>query len=112
MKRQTAASAGYMEVRFTTRNVTDRIYVHRMVAEAFIPNPQGLPEIDHINGDPADNRVSNLRWCTHSQNCLYRSPRRNVNRPVVQLDGSGNVVARFGSIPEAARETGIDRHNI
>lgn len=61
MKRQTAASAGYMEVRFTVRNVTGRIYVHRMVAEAFIPNPYGLPEIDHINGDKADNRASNLR---------------------------------------------------
>lgn len=50
-----------MEVRFTARNVTDRVYVHRMVAEAFVPNPQGLPEIDHINGDKADNRASNLR---------------------------------------------------
>lgn len=112
MKTQTRASSGYREVRFTVKNVTGRIYVHRLVAAAFVPNPYGLPEIDHINGDKADNRASNLRWCTHRQNCSYRSPRRNVNRPVVQLDAGWNIVARYGSIPEAAKETGIDRHNI
>lgn len=109
---QTQASSGYREVRFTAGGVSVRNYVHRLVAAAFIPNPDDLPEIDHINGDKADNRASNLRWCTHRQNCMYRSPRRNVNRPVVMLDSGWNVVARYASIPEAARETGIDRRNI
>jgi len=47
--------------------------VHRIVAKAFIPNPKNLPEIDHINGDPADNRVENLRWVTHIE---------NINNPI------------------------------
>lgn len=61
IKKQTRASSGYREIRFTVKNVTGRIYVHRLVAEAFVPNPDNLPEIDHINGDKADNRASNLR---------------------------------------------------
>jgi hypothetical protein len=46
-------------------------YVHRLVAETFIPNPNNLPFIDHINANRLDNRVENLRWCTEKQNLYY-----------------------------------------
>lgn len=45
-----------------------RVYVHRLVALAFIENPNLYNEVDHINGDESFNHVSNLRWCTHTQN--------------------------------------------
>ena len=55
---------GYLRVQVTGKNY----HVHRLVAEAFIPNPENKPEVDHINRNPTDNRVDNLRWSTRSEN--------------------------------------------
>lgn len=55
---------GYKGIR-----INGRIYkVHRLIAETFIPNPESKPEIDHINRNPSDNRVENLRWFTRIEN--------------------------------------------
>ena len=69
--------AGYLQVRIPVRNTTD--LVHRLVAETFLSNPQGYNEIDHINHNRLDNRVENLRYCTHSGNM------RNSNKPKVKI---------------------------
>ena len=49
--------------------------LHRLIAEAFIPNPDNKPLVDHINRDRLDNRVENLRWVTYSENCKNRTKR-------------------------------------
>ena len=55
--------------------------VHRMVAELFIPNPNNYNEIDHINGNKLDNRVTNLRWCTHKENINNPITRKRMSKP-------------------------------
>ena len=61
-------SHGYIRASLLKDYKTRTINVHRLVALAFIPNPENKPCIDHINGDKTDNRMINLRWVTHKEN--------------------------------------------
>lgn len=60
--------SGYLVVTLSAYGWTKSFKVHRLVAAAFIPNPSNKPEINHLSGDKADNRVENLEWATAEEN--------------------------------------------
>ncbi len=62
---------GYRRVNLYKDGAMKHHYVHRLVATAFIPNPEGLPVVNHINADPSDNRVENLEWCSQLKNIKH-----------------------------------------
>lgn len=62
---------GYLTVDYTKRGKRKGMMVHRLVALAFIPNPENKPQVNHKNGFKADNRADNLEWCTGSENALH-----------------------------------------
>ena len=99
----------YYFVILSQGDTTNR-YIHRLVAEAFIPNPESLPQIDHINGNKLDNKMSNLRWISRSDNCLNKPIVSNTGEAYIYLNPSGTyrVCIRrqgfwdsFKTLPEA-----------
>jgi hypothetical protein len=106
---------GYKVVSPLVNGKTSTRQVHRLVAIAFIPNPDALPLVSHIDGDRLNNRVSNLEWVTPKQNA-----ERAVNRAEESTRRSRKVVQTFpdghtetwGSMKEAAGEVGVTASTI
>lgn len=66
-----ACHSGHLRI-YTNKNGQQKTYIHRLVAQAFIPNPEDKPFINHKDGNPKNNKVSNLEWCTASENSLHQ----------------------------------------
>ena len=97
------------------------IKVHRLVAMAFLPNPNNLPEVNHKDEDKTNNCVDNLEWCTCEYNILYgtkieRTAMANrccltTSKKIYSVDFDGNI-EHFDSIGDASRITGLAHNNI
>ena len=83
-------------------------YVHRLIAEAFIPNPNNYPYINHKNENKLDNRIENLEWCTPQYNINYGTrnerAKKSLYKSVIQIDKNNKIIKKWDSINEAQKE--------
>ena len=108
---------GYVQVHFRVDGKHVYLYVHRIVATCFIPNPNNYPEVNHIDNDPTNNAVNNLEWCTHCYNMSYKekygiSSAEALGRPVFAVNLKTGKVIRLETRSEAARKLGVSQGNI
>lgn len=84
--------------------------IHRLVAEAFIPNPNNFPIINHIDGNKQNNSISNLEWCTYSHNNREAHKiglNKGTAKTTLQFDKKGNLIKEWFSTRKAEKELKI-----
>ena len=101
---------GYRHVGLTINGKAKSCRVHRLVAQAFIPNPENKPYVNHIDGNRSNNNIENLEWCTPKENTQH-AVRTGLMTPtrehaVVQFSLEGKRLKEYVSLAEAARQTG------
>lgn len=98
----------YFKIRLCKNNHYRAFFVHRLVAQAFIPNPNGYPQVNHKDEDRHNNFVNNLEWCTNRYNSNYKnhnwknSISQKGRKWVYQYSLFGDVIARYKTVSEAA----------
>ena len=100
-------NCGYLQVRLYNDGKGKIHTVHRLVANAFIPNPENLPEVNHIDEDKTNNRVSNLEWMDSKDNIRY-SKAISVN----QFTLDGRFIRTWDCIMEVEYQLGFNNSNI
>lgn len=125
---------GYCSVDLYNKGVMKRFLIHRLVANAFIPNPLKLPQVNHKDENPLNNDVNNLEWCTAKYNMNYgegaktrhlkidyskpiykkiaRENGKLASKPIIQISIEGKILNRFSSIKEATQKLNIKNHHI
>lgn len=96
-------SKGYHTVRLYNRDGNKLLKVHRLVADAFIENPNNFPQVNHIDENKTNNCVSNLEWCDNQHNTTYGNAKKKISHKVRCVE-TGTV---YESIREAIRLTNI-----
>lgn len=121
-------NGGYLRVAFNTKNAHAKFLVHRLVAIAFIPNPENKEEVNHIDGDKTNNCVNNLEWVTRKENIhhairhglrpLICTPKRMkgglnpISKKVVQKNTDGIIVKKWACSSDVSKELGYSVHCI
>ena len=107
---------GYLRVTLSKDGKVKQYLVHRIVAEAFLPNPNNLPQINHIDECKTNNSVDNLEWCNNEYNCNYGNHNSNISDtqsiPIAQYRLDGTFIKTWKSSREVENVLGYSNVNI
>ena len=107
---------GYLRLFLCKNNKRKHLYLHRIIATAFIDNPDEKPCVNHIDENKLNNDLSNLEWCTVRENLIHGTRTKRAAekcfKKVIQLDLNDNVLNEFESIKQAGQKTGALARNI
>lgn len=118
--KQALHRCGYKRVTLSNNKNDKNYYVHRLVAEAFIENPNNYKYVNHKDENKQNNNVNNLEWCSFEYNINYgtrtkrasKNMRGKHNKPVYQYDYEGNFIRKWDSFTEIERKLGYNASNI
>lgn len=102
----------YLKVDLFVNGQRKKCCIHRLVAEAFLPNPDLLPQVNHKNEDTTDNRLENLEWCTAEYNNNYGTRKQRLSVPVDQYTTNGEFIKTWIGATAAAKELNINQGHI
>lgn len=102
------------------------LYIHRIVAKIFIPNPEDKVEVNHIDWNKSNNNVNNLEWCTRSENTIHgfsnwliksnfiwsKHKRSFPKYKLLQIDSDWNTIKTYNTVLDAIKELGVSRSSI
>lgn len=117
--KQSVRKGGYKKIFLRKNKQRKSYFVHRLVAIAFIPNPNNLPIINHKDENPSNNCVENLEWCTSQYNMTYGTVIERIRNtkftkaiPLLMFDKHGQLKAKFDNLTQAVEKTGFPHSNI
>ena len=109
-------SKGYLLVNLYKNSIVSNNTIHRLVAEAFIPNPDNKPQVNHIDEDKTNNKVSNLEWMTAKENINHGTHNERAGKtksiPIIATNLKTDESQEFYGVSECARQLGLHQQNI
>lgn len=104
---------GYVLVSLCKDGICKSFFVHRLVAIAFIENPNNLPQINHKDENKANNCVENLEWCDQKYNNMYGTRIERISRPIYQIDSKTlEIIKRWDGAAQIQDELGINNETV
>lgn len=112
---------GYLVVGLRNHGKGKTVKIHRLVAQAFIPNPKKYPQVNHKDENKTNNHVENLEWCTNQYNLNYGSRNQKSgeslkqsmkSKELLQFSQAGKLIKIWPSMHEMSRVTGFNRSDV
>ena len=95
---------GYLKVGLCKNGKVKNFYVHRLVTDAYLPNPNNLPQVNHKDENKANNCLQNLELCDAKYNNNYGTHIEKIKKPILQYDLEGNLVREWPSATDVGKE--------